>query len=233
MINISGVSESRVAPAAAYYANQKDQSIIIVSTDVRAKRLASDLSFFVQDKEILTLPGEEQFLLRYAAKNQDQMITRLRALKALRTGQPVVIIAPVSAAVKKIAPHSYFEKSSFRVQLGEEIELEAVKRRLVELGYERMEIVDARGQFSVNGTSSAIISITDTFCHITDITAEPTSPGNAYYPVYGYGYGVLSNAKNMQVSQLHPAAANTLYVGEAREASGCRTWGPAARRSGR
>ena len=65
MINISGVSESRVAPAAAYYANQKDQSIIIVSTDVRAKRLASDLSFFVQDKEILTLPGEEQFLLRY------------------------------------------------------------------------------------------------------------------------------------------------------------------------
>lgn len=70
---------------------------------------------------------------------------------------------------------------------------------------------------ALNGTSSAIISITDTFCDITDITAEPTSPGNAYYPVYGYGYGVLSNAKNMQVSQLHPAAANTLYVGEARE----------------
>ena len=88
MINVTGVSESRVAPAAAYYANQKDQSIIIVSTDVRAKRLASDLSFFVQDKEIITLPEEEQFLLRYAAKNQDHMLTRLRALKALRTGQP-------------------------------------------------------------------------------------------------------------------------------------------------
>ena len=79
MINVTGVSESRVAPAAAYYANQKDQSIIIVSTDVRAKRLASDLSFFVQDKEIITLPEEEQFLLRYAAKNQDHMLTRLRA----------------------------------------------------------------------------------------------------------------------------------------------------------
>ena len=37
---------------------------------------------------------------------------------------------------------------------------------------------------ALNGTSSAIISITDTFCDITDITAEPTSPGNAYYPVY-------------------------------------------------
>ena len=199
MINVSGVSESRVAPAAAYYANQKDQSIIIVSTDVRAKRLASDLSFFVQDKEILTLPGEEQFLLRYAAKNQDQMITRLRALKALRTGQPVVIIAPVSAAVKKIAPHSYFEKSSFRVQLGEEIELEAVKRRLVELGYERMEIVDARGQFSVRGG-------------ILDIY---TPDGNAPYRIELFGSEVDSirtfdidsqrSLENLQFAEIYPA----------------------------
>lgn len=199
MINISGVSESRVAPAAAYYANQKDQSIIIVSTDVRAKRLASDLSFFVQDKEILTLPGEEQFLLRYAAKNQDQMITRLRALKALRTGQPVVIIAPVSAAVKKIAPHSYFEKSSFRVQLGEEIALEAVKRRLVELGYERMEIVDARGQFSVRGG-------------ILDIY---TPDGNAPYRIELFGSEVDSirtfdidsqrSLENLQFAEIYPA----------------------------
>ena len=53
MINISGISESRVAPVSAYLAKEKNQSIIIVSTDVRAKRLALDLSFFVRDKEIL------------------------------------------------------------------------------------------------------------------------------------------------------------------------------------
>ena len=40
MINISGISESRVAPVSAYLAKEKNQSIIIVSTDVRAKRLA-------------------------------------------------------------------------------------------------------------------------------------------------------------------------------------------------
>ena len=50
MINISGISESRTAPVAAYLCRQKDQSIIIVSTDVRAKRLALDLSFFVKDR---------------------------------------------------------------------------------------------------------------------------------------------------------------------------------------
>ena len=151
MINISGISESRTAPVAAYLCRQKDQSAIIVSTDVRAKRLALDLSFFVKDREIMVLPGEEPFFLRYDAKNHDQMIERLKALKALRTGQPAVVIAPVSAAVKKMAPHGFFEESSVKIRLGEEIDLEKVKTDLVKMGYERMEIVDGRGQFSVRG----------------------------------------------------------------------------------
>ena len=151
MINISGISESRVAPVCAYLSQKKDQSIIIVSTDVRARRLALDLSFFVKDKEIMVLPGEEPFFLRYDAKNHDQMIERLKALKALRTGQPAVVIAPVSAAIKKMTPHSLFEENTIKLKRGEEIDLELVKANLVKLGYERMEIVDGRGQFSVRG----------------------------------------------------------------------------------
>lgn len=151
MINISGISESRVAPVCAYLSQKKDQSIIIVSTDVRARRLALDLSFFVKDKEIMVLPGEEPFFLRYDAKNHDQMIERLKALKALRTGQPAVVIAPVSAAIKKMTPHRLFEENTIKLKRGEEIDLELVKANLVKLGYERMEIVDGRGQFSVRG----------------------------------------------------------------------------------
>lgn len=151
MINISGISESRVAPVCAYLCRKKDQSIIIVSTDVRARRLALDLSFFVKDKEIMVLPGEEPFFLRYDAKNHDQMIERLKALKALRTGEPAVVIAPVSAAIKKMTPHSFFEESTVKLTLGEEIDLEKVKADLMKMGYERMEIVDGRGQFSIRG----------------------------------------------------------------------------------
>ena len=74
MINVSGISESRVAPVAARLAKEKSQSIIIVSTDVRAKRLALDLSFFVRDREIIVLPSEDQFMLRFAAKDHELLI---------------------------------------------------------------------------------------------------------------------------------------------------------------
>ena len=151
MINVSGISESRVAPVAAYLSQKESQSIIVVPTEVRAKRLAEDLSFFVKEKEIYVLPAEEHVFLRYEAKDHDQMLERLKVLKALRAGQPSIVIAPVSAAVKKIPPHSIFEESVLAIHLGDEIEMEKIRDSLVKLGYERRGIVDGRGQCSIRG----------------------------------------------------------------------------------
>ena len=151
MINISGISESRVAPVAAYLSGEEGQSIIIVPSENRAKRLAEDLSFFVRDREIYVLPSEEHVFLKYEARNHDMMMDRLKALKALRTGQPVIVIAPVSAAIKKITPHEAFEEKVVKITLGEDLDVELVKERLMQMGYERMGVVEARGEYSIRG----------------------------------------------------------------------------------
>lgn len=150
IINISGVSESRCAPVISEIAKEEGQSLIITATAARAAQLASDLSFFSQ-KEILLLPAEEQVFLRYEAKNHDQLIERLKILKALRCGQECIVVAPVSAAVKKITPHRNFESSSAKITVGDDMDPEALKSALSTMGYERMEIVDGRGEFSVRG----------------------------------------------------------------------------------
>lgn len=150
IINISGISESRCAPVISNLLKEEGQSLIVTATAARAERLASDLSFF-SEKEILVLPAEEQIFLRYEAKNHDQLIERLKILKALRTRQSCIVIAPVSAAVKKITPHRNFESASLKISLGDDVDLEKIKESLVRLGYERMEIVDTAGQFSIRG----------------------------------------------------------------------------------
>lgn len=151
MINISGVSEARVAPCASFFSKEERQSIIIVPTYVRAQRLASDLSFFVKDKEILVLPEEEQIFLRYEARNHDQLIERMKALKALRTGKPVIVVAPISAAIKRISPHKSFEEKVVKLSLGEDSDLNVLREKLVAMGYEYAEMVESKGQFSLRG----------------------------------------------------------------------------------
>ena len=150
IVNISGVSESRSALVISNIVKEEGQSLILTATLARANRLAADLSFF-SDKEIFVLPAEDQVFLRYEAKNHDQLIERLKILKALRTNKNCIVIAPVSAAIKKITPHKNFEHSSFKISLGDDIEPELIKETLVKIGYERMELVDGKGKFSVRG----------------------------------------------------------------------------------
>ena len=127
MINVTGVSESRVAPAAAYYANQKDQSIIIVSTDVRAKRLASDLSFFVQDKEIIAPAGGRT--IPAALCGQKSRSHAYPPASASRRCVPVGLwsssrLLPLPS---KNRAAQQLRKSSFRLRLGEEVDLDKIK----------------------------------------------------------------------------------------------------------
>lgn len=150
IVNISGVSESRSALVISNIVKEEGQSLILTATLARANRLAADLSFF-SDKEILVLPAEDQVFLRYEAKNHDQLIERLKILKALRTNKECIVIAPVSAAIKRITPHRNFEASSIKIALGDDVNPETIKETLVKMGYERMTIVDGRGQFSVRG----------------------------------------------------------------------------------
>lgn len=153
MINITGAAESRVAPVINRILKEepKGQCLIVVPSYVRAKRLATDLSFFV-DKNVYVLPAEEERFVRFEAKNHDQMFKRLQILKALRTGEDCIVVAPASGAVRKLPPHEIYDSSSFRMTRGEDIDVDAITEKLILMGYERMSMAESRGEFSIRGS---------------------------------------------------------------------------------
>lgn len=199
MINITGVSDARIAPIAAHTAEEESQTIIIVPTLIRAQRLASDLSFFVRDKEILVLPEEEKVFLKYNARNQDRLIERMKALKALRTGKPVIIVAPVSAAIKKISPHSIFEENVMTLSMGQEIEPAELKEKLVTMGYEYAHMVEGHGQFSIRG------GITDIFTPDGDHPYRIEFFGSSVDSIRTFDIDTQRSVKNLKDVQIYPA----------------------------
>lgn len=199
MINITGASDARIAPIAAYAAKEESQTVIIVPTFIRAQRLASDLSFFVRDKEILVLPEEEQVFLQYNARNQDRLIERMKALKALRTGKPVIVVAPVSAAVKKITPHSVFEENVITLSMGQDIEPAALKERLVAMGYEYSHMVESHGQFSIRG------GITDIFTPDGDHPYRIEFFGTEVDSIRTFDIDTQRSIENLKYAEIYPA----------------------------
>lgn len=126
------------------------QALVVTSSHAKAKRLAEDLSFFV-DQKIFVIPDEDQLFLKYEAKSHGGLEERLKALKALLSGESCVVIAPILGAVKKLAPRRIFEENTVRFTLGDEADLEAIKRNLAFMGYERASYIESKGQFSIRG----------------------------------------------------------------------------------
>lgn len=151
IVNLSGVSEGRAMPIAACIAKErKCQSLIITSTYSKAKRLAEDLSFFVEQK-IYVLPEEEHVLFKYEAKSHESLEQRLVVLKALLTDEQCIIIAPILGAVKKLAPRHIFQNNTLTLSVGGEEDLEEIRRKLTFMGYERAVFVESKGQYSIRG----------------------------------------------------------------------------------
>ena len=151
MVNIAGASEGRIAPIIANLRDgKKGQSLIVVSTFNRAKRLASDLSFF-SDERIYVLPPEEESLVQFEAKNNDELLVRMSVLRALSRGEDCIVVAPVTGAIKKLPPCEVFASNVIDLRQGADIDLREVRSKLTLQGYERVSMVENRGEYSVRG----------------------------------------------------------------------------------
>ena len=151
MINITGAAEGRIAPIISdIISGKKGQSLIVVSTFNRAKRLATDLSFF-STRNIYVLPPEEESLIQYEAKSNDQLLERMKVLKAVNREEDCIVIAPVTGAIKKLPPKEIFQDNILEIRLGQDIELDQLTRRLSVMGYERVHMIESRGEFSIRG----------------------------------------------------------------------------------
>src|SRR5438093_564631 len=76
---------------------------------------------------------------------------RTAVLLRLVDGPPPWIIAPVSALLRLVPSPDDLRASMRRIRQGEHSDREAMVSFLAAIGYERMELVEARGQFAVRG----------------------------------------------------------------------------------
>lgn len=148
---IFGVSDSRACYVSSEIIKRnKVRFLVITATEGRARTFAEDLSFFV-GKDIVSLPQEDNLFINYEARDREPLMRRLNALHDLRVNEDAVVVAPVSAAIKKTIPHDVFNSSDIVIKRGETYELGWIKEELVKLGYERLPIVENRGSYSLRG----------------------------------------------------------------------------------
>jgi transcription-repair coupling factor (superfamily II helicase) len=140
-----------LALAISAYARRAGGPVLVAAADgYAARRLRDDLN-------LLDGPGAELFpdleILPYDlySPHPDLVSRRLEVLSSLPAREHGVIIAPVNALMQRLAPTAFLVGRSIDFRVGQALDLQRFRRRLLDAGYEPGDQVWQPGQFAVRG----------------------------------------------------------------------------------
>jgi excinuclease ABC subunit B len=104
------------------------------------------------------VPQTDTYIEKDSSINEEVERLRHSATMSLLTRRDVVVVATVSCIYGLGTPQEYVDRS-LRLRVGQEIEREAILRRLVEVQYTRNDLSFARGTFRVRGDTVEIFPV--------------------------------------------------------------------------
>ena len=132
---------------------QTNRPVLIVTPDqAHAGKVYEDLLSVLREEEVYLFPGKG--LLYYAnlfSESGDAAAQRITAMQRLARGEKIVVVATVAAMVTKMPPFEPWKEACFSLCSEDEVPLDQLLVKLIDAGYERVEMVDVPGQVSVRG----------------------------------------------------------------------------------
>ncbi len=149
-IMLSGLTDSgkvHFAYSTMFYSEKP--ICIITYNELQAKKIIKDLEYFTQD--INYFPKREIVTYDYLAQSKDNLYSRINTLNNIYKKNAKVIVTTIEAVMQKIISKDALYKNVLKFKIGQTVNLEEIKEKLVSLGYERTEMADSKSQFSIRG----------------------------------------------------------------------------------
>ena len=160
-INISGlefVSKAQILTAVQDMC--KKPICLITYNEIQAKQLVKNLKFFYDNEKIEYFGKREIASYDYVSGSKDLPYERIDVLNKIYNKQAKIIVTTIEAILQKIVPENILYKNILSFSVGNVFEctnfagkknLNNLKNLLLLLGYERNDMVENRGQFSIRG----------------------------------------------------------------------------------
>jgi transcription-repair coupling factor (superfamily II helicase) len=128
--------------------------ILLIARDAaEAARLEEELHFFARpDLPVHAFPGYETLPYDQFSPHPDIISQRLRTLARLPGLRRGIVVTDLATALQRIAPRAFVDGHAIALRIGEELDLDAFRQRLVAAGYASVPQVGAPGEFAIRGS---------------------------------------------------------------------------------
>ena len=154
------MSESERAFFACVLQEKLQRPVLYVAPTMQAAlRAAEDCRELTRGKAAALPADDIQFVQGTASRDSEWQ--RMTEMQRLRAGDIKVLCVSAEALLQKF-PIASFSDAEIRLSLGDKIEPQALVKRLTDWGYERVDMVEGKGQCALRG------DILDVYCPTGD-----------------------------------------------------------------
>lgn len=149
-IEIEGLSESGKSYVInGIYEVSNKPVVIITNSDMEAKNLYEDLNLYLSN--VYYFPAKEIVFYNVDAISGDLRWARLNVIKEILSNNKNIIVTSIDAFAARYTPKDLFKTHTVSISVGDEVDFKELSKILVEAGYDRVDVVEGKGEFSLRG----------------------------------------------------------------------------------
>ena len=131
----------------------KRPMVLVTYNEIQARKLYQDLKKLI--KQTYFFPKKEITSYDYVAQSKEIEYKRIDVLNkmylAKQQKEPIIIVTTIEAVMQKIVAKNTLYQNVIDFEVGKTYSLDEIKEKLVGLGYERSDLIENKGQFSIRG----------------------------------------------------------------------------------
>ena len=125
--------------------------VLLVESEARANELCNELKNLIGDK-VAVYPNFEIRFHNINSLETNLENHRIEIMNRLISNEKFIIITTASALSKKLSTPKFFKSHYIYIDENSEVNLNELTERLIKMHYDRVDFVEAKGQFSIRGS---------------------------------------------------------------------------------
>ncbi len=135
--------------------------LILTYNELKAKEICEE--YQALGEHVFYYPPKDFLFFHADIQGNELLRQRMTATSRLLSGEPAVIVTTIDGCMAPLLPLEKLNELILSIGVGSVVEMDAVKKRLVRMGYERTGQVELPGQFAIRGGILDIYPLTEEY----------------------------------------------------------------------
>lgn len=137
--------------------------LVITHNLLQAQKIYEDLTNILDNENVYLYPVNELIASEIAVASPELKAQRIEVLNKLMNEDRSVVVAPIAALRRMLPPKDLWKQCQIEIKIGDDFHLDSYLPTLRLMGYERVSMVSAPGEFSVRGGIVDIYPLTEEY----------------------------------------------------------------------